>query len=440
MSTHLGQELAALVEPVGHDTGPDTAELWRLGRRRRRWAVVRTTCVAAIVAALVALVVWPGTWQGSAVPADASPSRQRTYPSVVPQQHFPGSMLTAHRPMTAAYVSGQSLYAVDDRGRLWRAPQAPGERWRAAVSADGRFVSDGWDVYDTVTGARARLGTGDGVGAVRRSGVDWAPDSAHVAVVQDDAGVQTAWVGTPQGDLQRAPALPAGESSAPVDLMLAWLDSSRLLVVMPAPQRADDSETTHLMAFAWTVASSGTWDLLGTLTLPKGVALDYLGTSQVSVSPDGGVLAVTTTNSLGSSALTWPMPTLGSETTNAHTVEGATDLSVDGLSWRGDDLVVSRGGETRVARTGELLSTIGTGSGRPVSWRAGAFDDAPYYNSAAVWQDRLFGWALLLGILTAITVLIRAARPLAARAGLLGQRYAGPFPLEARWMYSQNLR
>jgi len=444
MSTALGQELAALVEPVGAGSGPDTTDLWRAGARRRRWAFLRTAAVTAAVAALVALVVWPGGWQGDAVPADTGQSTDRTYPSVVPQPHFPASLLAAHRPMAAAYVDDQDLYAVDDTGRVWRAPAAPGQRVRAALSGDGRYLSDGWDVYDTVAGTRTRLGPQDGARPVHRAGVAWDLASRRVALVQEDNGEQTAWVGTPQGALLPAPALPVRADQGAFALMVAWLDASRLVALVPAPASAEDPETSRLLAFAWTVQSSDTWDPLGSLTLPTGASLAGAPAAQASVSPDGQLLAVAldvqAAPRRGSSVLTWPVAGLGEESTRPRQEVRVSNLVVDGLSWRGSNVVVSRGGEARVARTDELLSTIGTGSGRPVSWRAGAFDDAAFYNTAAVWRDRLFGWALLLGLVTAVGVLVRVARPVAARAGLLGERYAGPFPLEARWMYSQYLR
>ena len=77
---------------------------------------------------------------------------------------------------------------------------------------------------------------------------------------------------------------------------------------------------------------------------------------------------------------------------------------------------------------------------RPVSWRAGAFDGPAYYNSAAVWQDRLFVWAVLLAAVVLIVVGLRLARPLAQRVGILSDDYASPFPIEARWLFSANVR
>jgi glucose dehydrogenase len=71
-----------------------------------------------------------------------------------------------------------------------------------------------------------------------------------------------------------------------------------------------------------------------------------------------------------------------------------------------------------------------------MSWRAGAFDGVPYYSTWAVWRDRLFVWTVLLGSLVLIAIGIRLARPLARRAGILGDRYGSPFPIEARWIFS----
>jgi hypothetical protein len=98
--------------------------------------------------------------------------------------------------------------------------------------------------------------------------------------------------------------------------------------------------------------------------------------------------------------------------------------------------VVSRNGVTTLVRTGQVLSEAGSGSGRPISWRAGGFDGVPYYNTVAVWRDRLFVWTILLGSLVLIALGIRLARPVARRAGLIN-RYASPFPIEARWIFSR---
>jgi hypothetical protein len=111
-------------------------------------------------------------------------------------------------------------------------------------------------------------------------------------------------------------------------------------------------------------------------------------------------------------------------------------LAVDGLAWRGTDLVAVRAGSTFVARTGQVLSESTDSGSRPFSWRAGAFEGPPYYNAWAVWRDRLFVWAVLLGSIVLIVLVIRLGRPLARRAGMI-DRYASPFPIEARWIFSR---
>lgn len=445
MSTTLGQELAALVDDVGPGRGPHTPELWRAGRRRRLWSALRTTAVVAVVAAVVTLVLAPGTWQAGAVPAGTSPDSARTYPSVVPQPHFAPSVLDAHRAMSAVFLDGQTAYAVDDTGRSWRLPDAPGRRSTVAVSPDGRQVSDGWSVVDTVTGTTRRFREVGGAPSGVRGAVSWAPDSRHVAVLaeSEDATSTHVLVGSTDGTLTDTPVLPAGVDQGLFSTPLTWLGPTRLLALVGAQPRADSPDVHRLLAFAWTVGS-GTWDPLGTLTLPAGASLDYLASSVVSVSPAGRTLALAVDvqdgRRGGSTVLTWPMPTLTDERVVPSRAVSLQTAVVDGLAWRGEGLVVSRGGETRLAPTGELLSSSGSGSGRPICWRAGAFDDPAYYNTAAVWQDRLFVRAVLLGVLTLVVILMRLARPLAAWAGLLDERYASPFPIEARWIFSAHMR
>ncbi|MFC8503527.1 hypothetical protein ACFUC1_14280 [Pedococcus sp. NPDC057267] len=445
MSTTLGQQLAELVGDVDTGRGPDTADLWSAGRRRRRWSNLRTTAGMAAVAVLVALVLAPGTWQDSAVPAGPGPGHERTHPSVIPQPHFASSLLEAHRPMTAAFLDDQSVYAVDDTGRSWRAPSAPGRRSSVAISPDGRYLSDGWSVFDAVGGTARRLEAVAGVPSDRRGATAWSPDSRHVAVLSDSLdGTSThVLVCGPDGAALDTPVLPAGVDQRLFPTPVTWLGPDRLLALVEAPPQAADPEVKRLLAFTWAVGT-GTWDPFGTLTLPRGASLDYLATTAVSVSPGGRTLALAVDvedgSRGGSTVLTWSVASLADAAAVPDRTIPPDTAVVEGISWRGEALVVSRAGETRVAASRELLSSSGSGSGRPISWRAGAFDDPAYYNTAAVWQDRLFVWAVLLAILTFAVVLMRAARPLAARAGLLGERYASPFPIEARWLFSAHMR
>lgn len=444
MSTTLGQELAALVGDVDTGHGPDTADLWRSGRRRRLWSAVRTAAVVAAVAAVVGLVLAPGTWQAGAVPATTGSSSARTYPSVVPQPHFAPSVLDAHRAMSAVFLDNQAAYAVDDTGRSWRLPDATGRRTAVAVSPDGRRVSDGWSVIDTVAGTAERFPAVAGAPSAVRGAAAWAADSRHVAVLADagDGTSGSVLVGGSDGSLATAPALPAGVDQRLLATPLTWIAPNRVLALVEAQPRADSPDVNRLLAFTWTLGS-GTWDPVGTVTLPSGASLDYLSPTVVSVSPARRTLALAVDiedgRRGGSTVLTWPLATFPDEGVVPTRAVPLQTAVVEGLAWRGEDLVVSRGGETRLAATGELLSSSGSGSGRPISWRSGAFNGPAYYNTAAVWQDRLFVWAVLLGVLTLVVVLMRLARPLAAWAGLLGERYASPFPIEARWIFSAHL-
>jgi hypothetical protein len=194
------------------------------------------------------------------------------------------------------------------------------------------------------------------------------------------------------------------------------------------------------MAFTWAVGN-GAWEPIGALRLPPNSGIEDLEGYAAGVSPDGRTVAlwvyVQGGRRSGVALLTWPLPSTPGQTTTSTTAVPASGLDIDGTTWRGQGLVVSRNGITTVVRTGQVLSEAGNGSGRPISWRAGVFDGVPYYNTAAVWRDRLFVWMILLGTLIVIALGIRLARPVARRAGLLSDRYASPFPIEARWIWSR---
>jgi hypothetical protein len=60
--------------------------------------------------------------------------------------------------MAAVYVAGQTLFAVDDHGQTWKAPKrASHDLTNAALSPDGRYATDGGEVYDFVAGRSTRV-------------------------------------------------------------------------------------------------------------------------------------------------------------------------------------------------------------------------------------------------------------------------------------------
>lgn len=439
MTTALGQALASLVDDVHDQYEADTARVWRCGRWRRRWALTRSSLLAFLVLGAGALVLWPGL--GATPPpqaAPAAPSSVRTYPSVIPDPHFAPSALDAHRPMAATYVDGQALYAVDDRGQSWKAPGAAGWRQCAALSPDGRYATDGWEIYDFTLGTSTSLsgqllGTDD-----VRTGATWSPDSRRLAVVTTGSGA-TVDVGTVSGVLEAAPALPQDPGATTVVLQVSWLDDNTLLVTIPgAPTPEDQTRGPRVLAFSWSVGSAA-WAPQGVLRLPPGATV-VDSPAGIGTSPDGQTVVLPADTNTGRHAgvalLAWRLPTRPDGTEQAVTVSPPGPLEIDGVSWRGSDLVVVRGGLTSVASTGQVLSRATSGASRPMSWRAGAFDGVPYYSTWAVWRDRLFVWTVLLGSLVLIAIGIRLARPLARRAGILGDRYGSPFPIEARWIFS----
>jgi hypothetical protein len=441
MSSTLGQELTALVENI-HDAGgnPTAAELWRAARSRRRWAAARTVMAAASALALVALVVWPGLTTAPTPPASPlAPPTVATYPSVIPNPHFASSALDAHRPMVATYVDGQTLYAVDDRGQAWKAPDAPGPRQYAAVSPNGRFATDGWAVYDFLRGTSSRLGSiphlpPDSL----RTGAAWSPDSTHFVVAATGSRATLA-IGTAAGSLVAAPPVPSASGTAAL-VLVSWLDQRTILIVIPAqPSPQDQTRGAQLLAFTWT-GGSGAWNKRGTLQLPPNGTLGDLQANIIGTSPDGQTVALPVDLEVGRGSgaelVTWRLPARPDATSEPSIALPASSLNIDGITWRGRDLVAVRAGVSSVADTGQVLSRALNGGSRPISWRAGAFAGRPYYNSSAVWRDRLFVWAVLVGCLLLIGIAIRLARPLARHAGILGDLYASPFPIEARWIFS----
>jgi hypothetical protein len=437
MTTALGQALACLVDEVHDQRDPDTAQVWRSGRTRRRWAVARSSLLAVVVLGAVALVLWPSL--GATPPPPAAPSATasaQTYPAVIPDPHFAPSALDAHRPMAATYLNGQALYAVDDRGQSWKAPVAAGWRQFAALSRDGRYATDGWAVYD-FTGGRSTPLSGLHLAADDvRTGAAWSPDSRRLAIVTTGATVA---VGTVDGLLASAPPLPQPSGTTVVVLQVSWLDDSTLLVTVPdAPSPEDQTHGPRVLAFSWTPGSAR-WSPRAVLRLPPGATvLESRG--DIGASPDGQTVALPadlgTGRDAGVALLAWQLPARPGGTLQPVVASPPHPLEVDGVTWRGSDLVVVRGGVTSVASTGQVLSRATSGASRPISWRTGAFEGQPYYNTWAVWRDRLFVSTVLLGSLVLIAIGVRVARPLGRRAGILGDRYGSPFPIEARWIFS----
>lgn len=451
MRTALGQELGTLAEAADGRTTPAAADLWKAGRQRRRWAAARLFVVVALVFACLAFVAWPDVQAPPAPPASTAASGEtpRTYPSVIAEPHFPPAALEAHRPMSAVYVARQTLFAVDDHGQSWKAPKRTShDLTNAALSPDGRYATDGGEVYDFVAGRSTHLAAFDSLPPdyVRIGAGGWSPDSRHYAVVADTGVQARVGVGATGAGFALAPVLPtlATPDVSPLGgtpVRIGWLDNSRVLLLVPAAPTPEDATLgSSLMAFTWAFGARA-WEPIGAFRLPPDSGIEELEGYAARVSPDGRTVALSVYVQgplrSGVAVMTWPLPSSPGQMTTSTTAVPASGLDIDGITWRGQDLVVSRNGITTVVRTGQVLSKAGSGSGRPISWRTGAFEGAPYYNTAAVWRDRLFVWAILLGTLIVIALGIRVARPLARRAGLLSDRYASPFPIEARWIWSR---
>lgn len=439
MRTALGQQLATLADTVHAPATPDPAELWKAGRRRRRWAAARSILLLAVALLSLGLVALPVGYTAPTPPASPPAGVETpTYPSVIAEPVFPPTALEAHRSMAAVYLADQRLLAVDDHGNTWKAPKSATRLTNASLSPDGRYAVDGATVYDFVDGASTRLTGLDRLPSeYARIGAGWSPDSRHYAVIADSGTQAKVGIGTPGGRFELTPDLPGGDTSDITTVRTAWLDNTRLLLLVPAaPTPADATRGSSLTAFSWTLGDTS-WRRVGALQLPPNTALEYLGSYVTTVSPDRRTVALAAlVEGRGDALLTWPMPSNPKQTTTGATVVAPSVLGIDGVTWHGRELVVSRGGMTRVLRTGQVLSEAGGATGHPISWRADVFDGVPYYNTAAVWRHRLFVWTFLLGSIVIIALGLRLARPIARRAGLIN-RYASPFPIEARWIFSR---
>jgi hypothetical protein len=327
MRTALGQELAALAEAAGGPATPAAAELWKAGRQRRRWAAARSLVVVAVLFACLAFVAWPGVHATPAPPASiaASGETPRTYPSVVAEPHFPPTALEAHRPMAAVYVAGQSLFAVDDHGQTWKAPKRASRfLTNAALSPDGRYATDGGEVYDFVAGRSTRVTGFDWLPSdYPRIVAGWSPDSSHYAVIAGDGTQAKFGVGTPGGGFVLAPVLPSGDTSGVTTVRIAWLDNARVLLLVPAAPTPDDATRgSSLMTFTWTLGD-GAWDLLGALRLPPNTDVEYLEGHATGVSPDGRTVALSVDvrdgRRSGIALMTWPLPSTPGQTTTSTT-------------------------------------------------------------------------------------------------------------------------
>lgn len=440
MSSTLGQELTALVENI-HDVDgtPTSADLWHAAGVRRRWTRARSAMAAAFALALVALVVWPGLIAAPAPPASPVAPPTATYPSAIPNPHFASSTVDAHRPMVATYLDGQTLYAVDDRGLSWKAPDAPGPRQYAAVSPNGRYATDGWAMYDFLRGTTSRLSSIPGLPPDSlRTGAAWSPDSSHFVVAATGSRATLA-IGAAGGSLRSMPTVPSASGTAAL-VLVSWLDQRTVLIVIPAsPTPQDQTRGAQLLTFTWAVGS-GAWTPRGTLQLPPSSTLGDVQANIIGTSPDGRTLALPVDLDAGRHSgvmlVTWQLPARADQTAQPSVAAAPSLFDIDGVTWRGRDLVAVRAGVSSVVATGQVLSRAASGESRPTSWRAGAFEGRPYYNSPAVWRDRLYVWAVLVGFVLLSGITIRLARPLARRAGILGDLYTSPFPIEARWIFT----
>ena len=437
---HLGTALRDLVDDLdGVVAPPPPAELWAGGRRRRRTARLVPVLVAAWVAALVALVVWPGGAPRASVPAvrvDADGAARLTaYPDVIAQPPFPPQ--TATPGVTAALVpdrafpsglgaptAGTHVYAISPVGAVRKValpPDGSGLLGTPSLSPDGRWVARGPVLTDLVTGAavpaaaqQARLGR-DRTPVGEASW--WSPDSARAFVAVFDQGTPRSAglvVGT-DGSTVEVPAVEGGITP----VFAGWLDDDTLLALLDL-----GPDTSRLETRTWTIGEAA-WRAGAVVSW--GVGDSENDRLRALLSPDGARLLLTTTRSepadqpevsqvVGTNAMMFD-PRTGAQL-GMPSDDGVVDASrwAPGtfVGWEGwgcrsawkDGLPVITDGEVRgfvdTGRDGVVdgkadyrLVDVSSAYGEPcVAFAGSELRGTPVTNHVALWQERLWTWGL----------------------------------------------
>lgn len=444
---HLGSALHDLADDAERGlTPPAPEQLWAGGRRRRRTAALVPVLAAACVAALVALLGWPGGQPRASVPAvgvDGSGAvRLNTYPSVVPKPPFPGA--TGRPGVTTAVVSSfgdtADLYAVSSAGSVSRPvlPDAAQPAARPSLSPDGRWLARGPVLTDLLRGVTVPSpAVRESYGSARMPTEHpawWSPDSRRVYVDAFNQGRPTSsgFVLSTDGVLTAAPLLADGQ----VPVVAGWLDDDTVLAFVgldPAGQR--------LGGRTWRVGDPG-WQVAGVeldLTADDGGGGEAIGETAAALSPDRTRLLLTTgVTAPAGGEVTGTRAALfdartgarvgfrapGGEVSSGSQVESFDSLTWDGFgchpAWRDGEPVIT---DTAVRTTSlafqEQVVDVSSRYDAPcVAFAGDELRGAAVVDTAQVWQERLWVWGgRLLLVLPLVALVWWFARRRSWRAG-----------------------
>ncbi|GGB84620.1 hypothetical protein N798_11150 [Knoellia flava TL1] len=428
MSTdQLSHALRNLVADVERGAkGPDAAELWGAGRRRRVGTVVLPAVVAACVAAVVAAVVWPSGVPQAVVPAersgDVGASRLTAYPKTIAKPPF--TQVTRAPSVTAALVpsggSDRPPYAVSPEGEVTRVAlphsafglpdQAP------SLSPDGRWVARGVVLTDLVRGettpSEAEQTRLDRRWTPPQEPSWWSPDSRRVFVAAVNQGALRSdgvVVGV-DGTTTEVPLVEGGLQAT----FAGWLDDDTLLALLDLGEGL-----TRLEVRTWSMGDPS-WtsdDVVLSWSRDDSAELRAL------LSPDGSRLLLTAANidaETNELARTWAM--LFDPRSGARLGMPLTDGSLDVSKWAegsaagwegwgcrpawhdGLPIMTDRGVRGFVNPSGregddELVSVSSRYDQPCVAFAGNELRGTPVGNPALVWKERLWAWGLpVLGV------------------------------------------
>lgn len=433
MSTdHLGAALRDLVDEVEDGLAPPAVDaLWVDGRRRRRTARLVPVLAAACVAALVALLVWPGGGSRASVPAvgvdDRGAVRLTTYPAVIPKPAFPEP--TGRPGLTAAVVTevGDTVnaYAVSPAGSVSRLvlPDAGQPLSPPSLSPDGRWLARGPVLTDLQRGVTVpSLSVRQGIDTARmptERPAWWSPDSRRVYVDAVDQGRPTSsgFVVSTDGTVTAAPLLAGGQ----VPVVAGWLDDDTVLAFVGL-----DDGSQRLGGRTWTVGKP-TWEVAGLevqQAADGGDGREPTGATAAALSPDRSRLLVTTgVTGPGGGEVTGTRAALFDARTGApvgfRDPAGATSptgspesLTWDGFgchpAWRdGDPVITDNAVRTTTLTLQDQVVDVSSRYDSPcVAFAGDELRGTPEVDSAQVWKERLWVWGGRLLVVLSLAALV----------------------------------
>ena len=438
----LGTALRDLVVDVEDGLAPPgAADLWAVGRRRRRSAQVVPLLAAACIAALVALLVWPSGLPRASVPAVQPDGTQRltSYPSAIPKPPF---MTTTTAPgvtaavLTEGFDSGRT-FAVSPTGSVTHLvlPDAGSALGPPALSPDGRWLARGAQLHDLVRGvALPSPPAGTETSSTRSLGgalARWSPDSRRVyvdAIDEGEVGSNGVVIGT-DGSVTDLPLL--GGMRPPI--VAGWLNGDTLLGVLV------NAERTSLPLVTWTPGQSG-WVARGGAVEWE---VDESDNVRASLSTEGNRLLVSgsrlTEGSRGDDVETTAAmmfdPVTGAQLGMPVGDEGELRPGSAGSfvrwegwgcqpAWRNNLPVITDGSVRGFVDTDpsgvidgsvdtELVAISGRYAEPCVAFAGDELRGTPVADMSAVWKERLYGWgvpALIVGLIAGCALLARRLR------------------------------